>query len=227
MRKAIIVIGVTIAMLIGIGIAGAQTPTPTPEPTPTPTVTDIVCEELWWLSFFAETELGYVSADPKDATKSHTQMYNTVNGRLENVLAFTEEPDPLLHRLVKPMWAVYEYRNTTMASWLAATLYGDGPELAFLSARQLERLCGSNAFDNARLEEGFDIEAYKPAQYDFEVLVDFGCSTYWAVVNSPYPNVNPRFASQFTPFRCNNQRYADANHSHYEYAEKNHTHGGW
>ena len=215
MHRIGIVTGIVIVMLIGIGIAGAQTPphetsTPlalkTPGPTPTPTVTDAVCNELWWLSFRAELTLGSISdEDSKETFKAHAESIDHVTKRLGQVMTFTEETDPLLYRLAKPIWGIYVSRNVSPRA--RDTFLGDGPSLAFLSARQLERVC---AFNKTDIED--------KTQFEFEVLVDFGCSTDMALNNHPSTstaNLAPMFGDAFKAFMsmCTSHDHREL-HSH-------------
>ena len=218
---------VKLAVVIGIiGVVGImtvqadekETPTPTVietvTPTPTPTVIDIACNELLLAS--VDAYVSFIVLQDKsqeDASKAHVETYQRIFNRLKGLEAFTKDKEAhLLHRLVGPMRKQYDQ------TWVRATsvyAVSDYVRAAELSSRQLSRVCT------------FNKDPETPTNYDFEPIVDFGCSRVWAVNNSPDPQVNPRFASQFTPFGCN-QRIAHVDHNHdWDYADINHRHGGW
>ena len=204
MRKAIIVLGVTIAMLIGIGVANGQTPTPTPEltPTSTPTPVEKACEqfdlavwEAWW---------GTIARTSDDA--AHAKYHKDLTDRLIARLSWTmalKKTEPAMERMVSPLY------------WTLKTKYGNlsyvlrsGFDHMVIGARQMERVCFARGY-----EKQFDVLP--------DVLAEYTCVNHHFVNRPLSPSL------EGIVWSCQ-IRHADVNHNHdYQYADKYHAHGGY
>ena len=143
MHKIGLVIGTAVIMLVGIGIVSGQAPpnetsTPAVIETPTPTATPIPqtpamlsCQQLDFAIGDAEINLFLLPlGDPDEAADRFGALRKRIGNRLGYIAGKTKDPEPLMYRLVVPVWL----------QAAAASHKGDYDKM-IAGLRQLHRVC--------------------------------------------------------------------------------------
>ena len=202
MKRAIVVIGTVVAVLIGVGIAGAQTPTPTPTRTPTPV--EKACEQFDWAVW--EAWWGTIANDEDNA-----QYHKDLAGRLKARLSWTmalKDTDPAMERMVSPLYWTFRARDEGLSS--SAFRYRFDRML--IGARQIERVCFARGHEKA-----FDVPV--------DVLAEYACVDHRFVNDQ----LSPRFESvvwdcEIIDFNSHtHDSWDDQTHTHRQL----HSHSGW